>query len=1142
MVVSSVSRTPKIEILHKTERDNMSRDFPGCRFIMTFACLLLGLAVVAPRAARGQFLQGTIDGNVTDPSQAALVGAKVVGTEQATGLVRETVTNSAGVFTLPSMPPGTYTVMISSSGFQPYTRTGVVVTVQTVTRVDAALTVGGVNESVTVSAEAAVLQTDRADVRFEIGGQSLGNLPVPIGRNYQMLFVTLPGVSPPQSAHSFAANSARSLSFTVNGGNINTNDTRIDGAGTRCFNSTDVIQYVPAMEAIQTVSMASNSFDADTSAGGGAVSVTVKSGTNTLHGSLFEDHADRSLEAYAWLANRTLPKLPFINNQFGGTIGGPIKKDKLFYFISYEGVRVVQGNAVAAQVPTPAMKTGNLSASPTSIYDPMTGSPDGSGRTPFAGNIVPASRIDPGVQALIATGSWPDPNRLGSGAFGLSQDFLCSGCQGNSGVRRDQWDGKISWNPTSKLSVFARLGVSNGAWYNPQIFGMLGGTQVSPTNGAIGTGGAHVFNGTVSASYVFSPHLFLDAYFGYDRGDMVANQPNQDKNLGWTLLGIPGLNTAGLAPNRQIEQGGMPLLAIDGFTTVGRANTYQPFADRDVERNYNVNINWLKGAHNIRAGFDSDFQDSNEMQYEMTGSSYNTSAGGFHFAQGTTQLKGGPSGNDFNAFASFLLGLPQDSGKIYQFPDEYYTRGRYFGIYIRDSWQVSRKLTVSYGGRWDYYPFPRRKGTGLEVYNPQTATTSICGIGSLPADCGITRDKQRIVPRLGVAYRVTDSTVIRAGYGIVTNPVAFLGQTLASRENFPYLFSQIILPPNSLSYATTLRQGLPAATPPDLSTGTVPVPGYAYIKTYVNDSYTRGYIQSWNLTVQQRVKSWLASAGYVASRAVDPQNNLQMNWSPIGGGTAGQMLNQLTGRTASTLYLGTLGTNTYDALQTRLGGQFSGYQINFTYTFAKALGYAIDPRVEIPQYFGLNRGPQATDINHMFSFSGMAELPFGRGKRWAQGGVASKLAGGWQISTVVTAHTGTPFTGTASSSSLNSPNSSQFADCIGTPQKLGDIYGWYAKSTFAVPASGRFGTCGTNSLRGPGLINADLGLERKFKFSEKVGLTFRAEMFNTANTPHHSNPDGNVSNGTFMQALGIVSTGREGIEQRALRFALRVSF
>lgn len=1109
---------------------------------LTSACLILGLAVVAPRAARGQTVSGTIDGNVTDSTQAALAGAKIVVTEQGTGFQRDTVTNAAGFYTMPNLPPGTYTVTISAPGLQSQTRTGVGVTVQTVTRVDATLTVGAVNESVTISADAAVLQTDRADVRFEIGGTSLGNLPVPIGRNYQMLFATLPGVSPPQSAHSFAVNSTRALSFTVNGNNINTNDTRIDGAGTRCFNSTDVIQYVPAIEAIQTVSMASNSFEADQAAGGGAVSVTIKSGTNALHGSLFENHTDRSLAAYAWLADRTRPKVPFVNNQFGGTIGGPIKKDKLFYFLSYEGFRFVQGNTVGAQVPTPAMKAGNLSASPTAIYDPMTGAADGSGRTPFVGNIIPASRIDPGIQALIGTGSWPDPNRTGTGAFGLSQNFLCTGCQGNGVLNRDQWDGKLTYNPTSKLTMFARLGVARGSWINPQIFGLLGGPQVSPTNGAIGTGGSHIFNGTISASYVFSSHLFLDAYFGYNRGDLWANQADQDKNLGWTLLQIPGLNTSGLAPNRQREQGGMPMLAIDSFTSVGRANTYQPFADRDPEKNFNVNLNWLKGTHNIRTGFDTDFQDSNEMQYEMTGSSYNTSAGGFHFAQGTTQLKGGPSGNDFNSFASFLLGLPQDSGKIHQFPDEYYTRSKYFGVYLRDTWQVSRKLTLTYGGRWDYYPFPKRKDTGLEIYNPQKATMSICGTGNVPEDCGITRDKQRVVPRIGIAYRATDSTVIRAGYGIVTNPVAFLGQTLSSRENFPYLFSQIILPPNSLSYSITLRQGLPAVPAPNLGSE-IPVPGYAYIKTYSNDTYTRGYIQNWNFTVEQRMKSWLASAGYVANRVVDPQNNLQMNWSPIGGGTAGEILNQLTGRTASTIYLGTLGTNTYDGLQTRLQGRFaSGIQLNFSYTFSKALGYAIDPRVVIPQYYHLNRGPQATDITHMFSSSAVVELPFGKGKHWAQTGLPSKLAGGWQFSTVVTAYSGRPFTATASSSSLNSPNSSQFADCVSTPQKVGDIYGWYAKSAFAVPSAGRFGTCGTNSLRGPGLVNADIGLERKFPVTEKLALTFRGEMFNLANTPHHSTPDGNVNNGTFMQALGIVSTGRDGIEQRVVRFALRLAF
>ncbi len=1081
-----------------------------------------------------------------------MVSARVSAVNPATRFTRETLSNSTGVYTLPNLLPGTYTVTVSAPGFQAYTRTSVDVTVQALTRVDATLEVGNVNQTLTVSADAATLQTDRADVHSEVSGQILNNAPVPVGRNYQMLFVTVPGVSPPQSGHSFGANPTRSVAFTVNGGSVNANDTRVDGAGTRNFAAPDTNQYVPALEAIETVSVATGSFDADQSTGGGFINVSVKNGTNDLHGSLFEDHADRDLSAYPWLGDRSKPKLPFINNQFGGTIGGPIRKNKLFYFISYDGTRLVQGSAVAGQVPTALMKTGNLSASPTPIYDPLTGAADGSGRTPFTGNIIPASRIDSGIQALLASGAWSDPNRAGSGAYGLGQDFLCSGCQGNSGARRDQWDSKLNWNPNSKLSMFARIGFNDSSWYDPQILGLLGGPPVSPANGAVGVGGAHLFNGTVSATYIFTPSLFVDAYFGYDRNDMFSNQPNQDKNLAWTMLKISGLDTSGLSPSREAQQNGMPLMAIDGFTTLGPANQYQPQRYRDPERNYDASINWQKGAHNFRGGFEADLQDSNEVQYEIVGNSYVTNAGGFHFAQGTTQLKGGAAGNDFNAFGSFLLGMPQEAGRINLFSqirvpqdqlDEFSIRERSFSAYFRDRWQVSPKLTVSYGFRADYFRFPRRAGTGVEYYNPHNNTMVVCGVGGVPEDCGITRDRTFVTPRLGIAYRVTNSTVVRAGYSMVADPIFFEGHSQSGRENFPYLAAQLLLPPNSLSYSTTLRQGLPAVPTPDLSTGTVPIPGFAFAETYDNSNYARGHIQTWNLTLEQRVRSWSASAGYVGVRYVDAQSNLQMNWSPINGGTAGQILNRLNGRTASTLYMGTMGTNTYDGLQTRLQRHFAGgYQVALTYAFSKALGYGTSAPVQIPQYWGLNRGPQSTDIAHSFSAVSVAELPFGKNKHWLQSGIASRIAGGWQLSGLVVAHSGPPFTAGASAATLNAPYSGQFANCLAAPQELGSILQWYSRSTFAVPSAGRFGTCGINRLRGPGLFNVDMGLQRRFDITERVNLSFRAEMFNAANTPHHSMSSTSVNSGTFLQAFNIANTGREGIEQRAVRFALRLGW
>jgi len=272
---------------------------------MKTTVLLLLLAIA--QLGHAQSVYGTIAGNVTDTSQAAIVGARVVATNPETGFARETISNTVGVYSVPDVLPGTYTVEVSAPGFQTYKRAGVTVSVQTLSRVDVSLAVGSNAESITVLAESAELQTDRTDVRSDLSGHTLENAPVPIGRNYQMLFTTIPGVSPPQSGHSFGANPTRSLAFTVNGGNINNNDTRVDGAGTRNFGAPDTIQYIPSMEAIDTVAVVTNSFDADQSTSGAAVSVTVKSGTNSIHGSVFEDYADKNLQAYQWVADRTKP-------------------------------------------------------------------------------------------------------------------------------------------------------------------------------------------------------------------------------------------------------------------------------------------------------------------------------------------------------------------------------------------------------------------------------------------------------------------------------------------------------------------------------------------------------------------------------------------------------------------------------------------------------------------------------------------------------------------------------------------------------------------------------------------------------------------------------------------------------------------
>jgi len=461
----------------------------------------VALILVAAGEAPAQLLQGTIDGNVTDSSQAAIPAAIVTAKDEQTKFIRETNTNSVGGYSLPGLPPGTYTITVSSAGFQSYTQTGIAVRPNTIRRVDVTLNVGQVSESVTIVASAAALQTDRAEIRSDITGNTLINVPVPIGRNYQLLMPTIPGISEAQNANSFAANPTRSVNFSVNGTPTNINNFSIDGTNSRgVIDST--FTYIPTLEAVQEVSVVTNSFDAEQGlAGGAAIALQIKSGSNVVHGSLFGFHTDQHLKAYQWAADRTQPKPKYIYNQYGATIGGPIKEDKLFYFVSYEGTHYSENVTQNVQVPTLAMKAGDLSASPTPIYDPQTGNPDGTGRRPFPNNIIQRDRIDPGIQAILNLPGWA-PNTQGSGAFGLARNYVTSAP--NYQWRR-QYDAKLTYNPTSKLSTFVRFGFVDHNANTDGIFGPLGGLPISRANTGSGFVQGHLFQGTISATYVALP-------------------------------------------------------------------------------------------------------------------------------------------------------------------------------------------------------------------------------------------------------------------------------------------------------------------------------------------------------------------------------------------------------------------------------------------------------------------------------------------------------------------------------------------------------------------------------------------------------------------------------------------------------------
>jgi hypothetical protein len=796
------------------------------------------------------------------------------------------------------------------------------------------------------------------------------------------------------------------------------------------------------------------------------------------------------------------------------------------------------------------MRKGDMSASPRLIYDPLTGTADGKGRTPFPANLVPAGRLDPialKIVGLMPPLTYPDQvtaNYYSQGAYRFDRNTL---------------DTKLNWNLTNKLTSYLRVsyldyGMDAVTRWGKQLLGS------AIAGGNPGAGYGNTYSVTAAMTYVVTPSFIIDSNFGYTLMDTNVAQYGIEKNLGLEFLGIPGTN------GKRAFEGGWPGFGISGFDTFGLADNYMPYYRHDPQYQWVGNANWTRGAHNLRFGAELSYQHLNHTQPEFYGGSWGA-PGGFNFGGGATALNGGDAPNQFNAMAQFLLGYANVVGKIYQWPDEYSTRTSMQSLYIRDRWQLSRKLTLNFGTRWNYFPTPTRADRGLERYwFPGSGDPArdnrvwVCGVGNIPKDCGVNVSKKLFAPSVGIAYRLSDTLVIRAGYGINTDP---WNVARPMRANHPLLTAQTVNAPNPYSWAGTLKAGIPAISQPDLGNGVVDIPPTVVVNTMDTD-FKRGYIQSWNFTIQKQVgQAWVAQAGYVGTRQTGIMGFEERNYGLVGGGTTSRIYYASTGRNTSTAVVNRVGNGTYDALQATLDRRFSnGYQMNLAYTWSKCISIAgVDnsgdrPSIKIPAYFGLNRSLCGIDQPHRFTAAALWELPFGKGKALVHSGAAAAVLGGWQINGLLSSFSGNPFSVTASGASLNAPESSQRADQVKPlVRKLGGagrgqaFYDWTAFASVTEP---RFGTAGFNTLRGPGVVNLDAGVFRRFPITERVNVQFRMEIFNATNTPHFGNPSGNISNlvlnpdksfnrGVF-EVTGIRNTGREGIDERVFRFGLRLQF
>ncbi len=1106
-------------------------------------CLALSLSS-APACA--QILYGGIVGNVTDKSDASVAGTPVVLTHVETGAVRTLTTNEAGIYSFPTLAPGSYTVSVRLNGFRPYSRTGVDIAAQATVRIDIKLELGDVTEQVTVEAGIVGLQTETAEVRRTIGKDILENATTGLSRNYQSLLELLPGISPPQDAGSFAANPSGSLQFSVNGVSNQSNNIRLDGASSYNTNQPQYTAINPTMESIQVVDVVTGSMDAEQGlAGGASINLQTKSGTNKIHGSAFWYHNNQHFDAYPYFSDRTNAKPKFISNHPGGTIGGPIRKNKLFYFVSYERSAENSNAQAFFTVPTDAMRRGDMLASANAIYDPLTGaqwdpakaSTYAADRIPFANKQIPASRLSPVSQRILNLPDWAHQNRPGTGALGITSNYLASSPYW---TRRDQVDSKVNFNLSDKWTAFARLSILKFDQLNPAVFGALAGPGLNSGNTRPGTGFGTTYSGTISTTYVATSTLVFDGYMSTTLQEVNAGPDNLNVAFARDVLKIPGTN------GPESFNGGMVQMQIEGgFTNIGYQQN-SPYFVNDYMTQYAANGSWSHGKHSVRFGSETLRFNLNQQVANPAGATGGP-AGAFFFRQATTSLRGGPATNVYNSMSSFLLGIARDAGRSVLTIPVLETRTRNYAMYVSDRWQMLPTLTLSYGLRWEYYPYPTRPDRGMERYDFSTNQMLVCGVGSVPRDCGLPQSKRLFAPRVGIAWRGPKKIVVRTGYGLTYDPYN-IGRDL--RGNYPTQYAQNLLGPDTRAWITTLEQGLPALPAP-LTGDKLAMPLDAALLT-ADPSWHRGYVQSWNFTLERQFGSWIATAGYVGTRSVRHESFLDANYGFPGGGQASSILVKQFGRTANTQILGTLGTPKYDGLQSRLSRRFQGYTISASYTYSNTRAYATEsssstPRIALPSAWRLNYGPAANDLRHVLATSTVAQAPFGKGKRWATSGIFAQILGGWQANLSLRMQTGFHVSATAPATVLNAPGSANNADCIGPVTTIGDPNGWWLKTGLAnpntvSPNTPRFGTCGAGVLRGPGMINADAGITRMFHIGEKYTLQFRTDAMNISNTPHFANPSGDISSANFGVVTGVQNRGRGGNDQRLVRLGLRLGF
>ena len=1048
---------------------------------VAISLLLVSVAVSAQQSA-----SSGLAGQVTDSSQAAIPGATVTVTNVGTNAQRTAMTDGEGRFSVPALPPATYHITVELQGFRTAELQNFVLRQGETARPTVTLSVATVSETVTVTGEAPLLQTQSASVGQVINEKQIEDLPLN-GRNVLSLASLSAGVTP----RNFARNTQfgrRNQFITVEGGRDSSTNYTIDGVYVRSLRFNN-LSLNPPIDAVQEVSLLRNSFSTEYGQGQAVVSIVTKSGTNQPHGSAYEFYRGDRFDAKNFFAPR---KPEYKRNQFGGTGGGPVVHNKFFVFGAYEGLRTVQGQPFLGSVPSQAFLSGNFSALATPIRDPLTGQP-------FPGNIIPATRFSKFANILAPT--IPAPNSAGANNYTIIRNFVDDA--NTATVRADQ---TLSGNH----GLFERFMYYKGSQLQPAAF-----TSTDlPQRGR---------NLAVGHTWVMSSSWVNEVRFGYNYAYHL-NAPVSPDGRNWTSdLGLRNL-AAATFPLAY----GRPNVAIAGFSGQGEGGNTQGA----TENIYSLSNATSKtfGGHTLRFGLQAQFRKFEHL-------TDNSTRGNFTFNGNFTG----------NAVADFLLGYCSTcagafgaSGATYHSPT--------VAPFIDDNWQVTDKMSLQLGLRWEYLaPWAEQDGveaafdaaTGKIGYNalPATMPAALVPLVHQQAhyfpDGILQKDLNNWGPRVGMAYNLTNRMVLRSGFGVYYDNLN-LNELQFTRLIPPY-YGQFSLNP-------AVAEPLQVDTLfPDLNN----IPQFPAPFSLDPNNRTP-YTVQWNVNLQRSLwRDYVLEAAYTGSRSRNLSKRYNINQADFGTTPINSRLPFPQFQPAM-LYSAAIGTADFKGFSLRLEKRYSAglfflanYQLSENRDNGSGEVEANDTafRTNPDADESLSRYHQ----RHRGAFSFGYELPFGEGRRWltSRGPVAYVL-GGWQVQGVVRAGSGFPFT-------LSGTNVCQCGSFVPqrvnyAPGREGDrgkldnptVAQWYDKTAYVLPAAGFQGTAGRNRLIGPSSKQVDFSVSKRFPL-RAAHLEFRAEIFNLFNTTNFGQPDGNINNVT----AGVISTADDA---RNMQFGIRLAW